>query len=125
MYAALARGDGRAVLEAAGRIPDYQVSFLLMIRGRGAFLARDYAAAENLLRRAIFAERNIESAASTGLRSPLMQMICRFYLGQVYEATGKHEQAIGEYREFLSRFEGSPTRLPQVTDARAAQKRLV
>jgi DNA/RNA-binding domain of Phe-tRNA-synthetase-like protein len=40
------------------------------------------------------------------------------------EATGKREQAVSEFREFLSRFEGSPTRLPQVAEARAPLKRL-
>jgi tetratricopeptide (TPR) repeat protein len=87
-------------------------------------LVKDYAAAERLFRRAIFAERNIASPTSAIDRSPLMQMLCHFYLGQVYEAMGKREQALSEYREFLSRFEGSQTRLPQVAEARSALKRL-
>jgi hypothetical protein len=57
-------------------------------------------------------------------RSPLVSLLGRFYLGQVYEATGKRGQAADEYREFLSAFEGSTTRLPQVAEARAALKRL-
>jgi hypothetical protein len=47
------------------------------------------------------------------------------YLGQLYEKTGKHDQAINEYQEFLSHFGNSPSRLPQVGEARAALKRLM
>lgn len=37
--------------------------------------------------------------------------------------TGKRDQVINEYHEFLSHFENSPTRPAQVGDARAALKR--
>jgi tetratricopeptide (TPR) repeat protein len=124
MQAALMRNDGRAVVTAAGRLPDYKFSGLLLMRGRGELLAKDYAAAERSFRRAILDEREIGVSANVPTRSPLVQMRCHFHLGQVYEATGKRDQAIAEYREFLSRFEGSPTRLPQVAEARAALKRL-
>jgi tetratricopeptide (TPR) repeat protein len=124
MQAALMRNDGRAVVTAAGRLPDYRYSGLLLMRGRGELLAKDYAAAERSFRRAILDEREISVSANVPTRSPLVQMRCHFHLGQVYEATGKRDQAIAEYREFLSRFEGSPTRLPQVAEARAALKRL-
>jgi hypothetical protein len=62
---------------------------------------------------------------SEHLRSPLVILLCHFYPGQVYDATSKRDQAVSEYREFLSPFEGSPTRLPQISEARAALKRLV
>ncbi len=45
--------------------------------------------------------------------------------GQVYERTGKRDQAINEYQEFLSHFESSHTRLPQVAEARTTLKRLM
>jgi cytochrome c-type biogenesis protein CcmH/NrfG len=48
-----------------------------------------------------------------------------YYLGQVYERTGKRDQAINEYQEFLSHFESSHTRLPQVAEARTTLKRLM
>lgn len=60
---------------------------------------------------------------SEHLRSPLAALLCHFYLGQVYEGTGKREQALAECREFLSPFEGSAPRLPQISEARAALKR--
>ena len=95
-----------------------------MMRGRGELLVQDYVAAERLFRRAINAERQSQDSHDPSNRSPLIQMLCHFHLGQVYEATGKREQALSEYREFLSRFEGSQTRLPAVAEARTALKRL-
>ncbi len=125
MLAALARGDGRTVVAAAARLPDYQDASLLMMRGQGELLIQDYAAAERLFRRAINANRGATGGTTAiANSSPLMEILCHFHLGQVYEAVGKREQAIGEYRDFLSRFEGSQTRLPAVAEARAALKRL-
>jgi tetratricopeptide (TPR) repeat protein len=124
MQAALVRGDGRAVLSAASRLPDLEDADLLIVRGRAELLVQDYAAAERFFRRAIKAGRLLYQLTDITYHSPLTQMLCHFHLGQVYEATGKREQAVSEYREFLSRFEGSQTRLPQVAEARSALKRL-
>ena len=60
----------------------------------------------------------------THTRSPLVTLLCHFYLGQVHEATGKRERAVSEDREFLSPFEGWTSRLPQIGESRAALKRL-
>jgi len=125
MQAALLQNDPQAVLTAAARLPDLNESPLLLIRARAHLLLKDYATAEQLLRRALTAERHIGTPAALRSRSPLLEMLCHFYLGQVHEATGKREQAVNEYQEFLSHFEGSSTRLPQVAEARAALKRLM
>lgn len=45
--------------------------------------------------------------------------------GQVYEATAKCQQAVSEYREFLTHFQGARARLPQIAEARAALERLL
>jgi eukaryotic-like serine/threonine-protein kinase len=50
------------------------------------------------------------------------ELLSHYYLGQVYERTGKRDQAINEYQEFLSHFESSHTRLPQVAEARTTLK---
>jgi tetratricopeptide (TPR) repeat protein len=125
MQAALLRNDPQAVLAAAARLPDLNESPLLFIRGRAQLLLKDYAPAEQLLRRALAAEHYLGTPGALRSRSPLLAMLCQFYLGQVHEATGKRDQAVNEYQEFLSHFEGSRTRLPQVAEARAALKRLV
>jgi eukaryotic-like serine/threonine-protein kinase len=125
MQAAVGRSDGRAALAAAGRLPDLNDPLLLLLRARAQLLLKDYAAAEGLLRRALSAERDTENYNRLRTRSPLIAAMCHFYLGQVYEGAAKREQAVNEYQEFLSHFESSRTRLPQVAEARAALKRLV
>ena len=124
MQAALLRNDPRAVLAAAARLPDLNESPLLFIRGRAQLLLKDYVTAEQLLRRALAFDRHLGSRGEMRSRSPLLAILCHFYLGQVHEATGKRDQAVNEYQEFLSHFEGARTRLPQVAKARAALKRL-
>ena len=118
------KNDGQGALAAAGRVPDNRYSRFLFLRGQGEFLVKDYGSAERSFRRAILDTRDLSTPAELPTRSPLVEMLCHFHLGQVHEATGKREQAVSEYREFLSRFEGSDTRLPQVAEARAALKRL-
>ena len=58
-------------------------------------------------------------------RFPAIGILSHYYLGQLYERTGKRDQAINEYQEFISYFANSQTRLAQVGDARAALKRLM
>ena len=125
IYAALLRNDGPAALTAASRLPDLQLSWLLFAKGRAHLLLKDYARAEQELRRVPSFERALGGHRATRTRSPLRESLCHFYLAQVYEATAKREQAVNEYREFLSHFENSRARLPQVAEARAALKRLL
>jgi eukaryotic-like serine/threonine-protein kinase len=54
------------------------------------------------------------------LRSELAQ----YYLGKVFEHEGKKADAIKSYRAFLSHFEHSTARLPQIREARRAIQRL-
>jgi len=121
MWAALVRNDGQAVTAAGAGIPDLRLSQLTFARGRAHLLLKDYGAAERQFRATLLTERNIDSENL----SPLVAMLCHFHLGQIYEQTGKREQAVNEYQEFLSHFEGSKTKLPQVAEARAALKRLL
>ena len=58
-------------------------------------------------------------------RFPIVGILSHYYLGQLYENTGKRDQAINEYQEFLSHFGSSPSRLPEVGEARIALKRLM
>jgi tetratricopeptide (TPR) repeat protein len=54
----------------------------------------------------------------------LSYMLAKFYLGKLQEQDGKKAEAISAYREFLSHFEHSTAKLPQIAEARAALKRL-
>ncbi len=125
MHAALVRDDGRGVVAAASRMPDLNDPFLLFLRGRAHLLLKELATAEALFRRAILNGRGTSNYNQMRSRSPVLAIVSSFHLGQLHEAAGKRDQAVNEYQEFLSHFEGSASRLPQVLEARAALKRLV
>jgi serine/threonine protein kinase/Flp pilus assembly protein TadD len=125
MAAALQRNDPRVPPASALRLPVANECWIPLYESRAALLRKDHVAAEHLLRRVLYLQRWLLMWLGTiHTRSPLLTLLCHFYLGQVYEATGKREQAVSEYREFLSPFEGSARRLPQISEARAALKRL-
>ncbi|HEV2352081.1 MAG TPA: protein kinase [Terriglobia bacterium] len=123
LYAALVHKDPQGVIAAAGRLPNFTDSWLRYPKGWAYLQAKDYTRAEQNLRAAIFNERNRSSFNDLRTRSPLLAALAHFYLGQVYEATGKRDQAVNEYQEFLSHFENSRANLPQIALARAALQR--
>jgi serine/threonine protein kinase/tetratricopeptide (TPR) repeat protein len=123
LYAALARQDPQGTIAAAARLPNFTNSLLRYPRGWAYFETKDYTRAEEDLRAAVFNEKNVSSFNFMRSRSPLRAALAHFYLGQVYEATGKREQAANEYQEFLSHFENSRAHLPQIALARAALQR--
>ncbi len=55
----------------------------------------------------------------------LAYTLAQFYLGRIFEETGRKAEAINAYQEFLSHFEDSHARLPQISAAQAAVKRLL
>jgi Tfp pilus assembly protein PilF len=125
MAAALQRGEAKAVRSFTQPLPVTLECWIPVYQARAALLAADYPAAERLLRRTLFLERWLLTVSGlTQTRSPLVSLMCHYHLGQVHEATGKRDEASKEYHEFLSVFEGSAARLPQVAEARAALKRL-
>ena len=125
MSAALMRNDAQGVLAAAAHSPDLTFPWLRFARGRAFLLLKDYARAEQDLRRVLVSGRNLSNFNLVRRRSPLLDSLAHFYLAQVCEATGKRDQAVNEYQEFLSPFENSRARLPQIAEARAALQRLV
>jgi len=123
LYAALLRQDPQGVISAAGRLPNFNQSWLRYPRGWAYFETKDYSRAEQDLRAAVLKERDQADINTMRTRSPLLAALAHFYLGQVYEATGKRDQAANEYQEFLSHFENSRANLPQIALARAALQR--
>jgi serine/threonine protein kinase/TolB-like protein/Flp pilus assembly protein TadD len=124
ILAAFVRKDPEGVLAQAGQIPDFQVADFQLAKGASHLLLKDYAAAERELRRAITLGRLQEDPSMIRNRLPIATALAHFYLAQLLEVTGKHKQAISEYQEFLSHFENSRARLPEIAGARAALKRL-
>jgi serine/threonine protein kinase/Tfp pilus assembly protein PilF len=123
--AAVHRGDGQAALSRASGIPDFQTAYLLFLKGRAHLLINDNASAETEFRAALRSERSVANTGALTQRFPVIGILCHYYLGQLYERTSKHDQAINEYQEFLSHFASSQSRLPQVGEARTALKRLM
>jgi eukaryotic-like serine/threonine-protein kinase len=120
LYAALVRKDPQGVIAAAQRLPNSIESILRYPRGWAYLQNKDYTRAEQDLRAAVIDERLLSAFNTMRGHSPLLASLAHFYLGQVYEATGKRDQAANEYQEFLSHFENSGCTLPQIDLARAA-----
>ena len=123
--AAVHRGDGQAALSRAASIPDFQEPYLLFLKARSHLLIDDYASAETGFRSVLRIERSLANSGTLMQRFPILGVLSHYYLGQLYEKTGKRDQSINEYQEFLSHFGTSPSRLPQVGEARTALKRLM
>jgi eukaryotic-like serine/threonine-protein kinase len=123
--AALQKGDGQAALSRAAGIPNFQEPYLLFLKARAHLLTNDYASGETEFRAVLRTERSLENGEVLAERFPALGILSHYYLGQLYEKTGKRDQAINEYQDFLSHFESTNTRLAQVADARAALKRLM
>jgi eukaryotic-like serine/threonine-protein kinase len=123
--AAVQRGDAQAALSRAATIPDFQDPYLLFLKGRSHLILNDDSQAEAELRAALRLDRSMENYTVLTQRFPFPAILAHYYLGQIYERGGKHDEAINEYQEFLSHFPSSPSRLAQIGDARAALKRLM
>ena len=123
LYAALVRKDAQGVIAAAGRLPSSTDAFMRYPRGWAYFETKDYTRAEQDLRAAILDEKLLSSFNAMRTHSPLLAALAHFYLGQVYEATGRRDEAASEYQEFLSHFENSHANLPQIAFAHAALQR--
>jgi serine/threonine protein kinase/cytochrome c-type biogenesis protein CcmH/NrfG len=123
--AAVQRGDGQTALNRAASIPDLQEPNLLFLKARAHLLTNDFASAETEFHTSWRRDRTLENPRAIAQRFPALEILSHYYLGQLYERTGKHDQAINEYQEFLSHFANSHTKLAQVGDARAALKRMM
>jgi len=125
LFAALVHKDPQGVIAAAEHLPNSLGPRLHFPRGWAYFSTKDYNRAEQNLRTAILEEKYLGSPDIVRTRSPLLAALAHFYLGQVDEAAGKPQQAANEYQEFLSHFENSGSKLPQIDLARAALKHLL
>ena len=75
---------------------------MFFLKGRAHLLTNDFASAETEFRAALRIERLMANTGALTQRFPVIGILCHYYLGQLYERTSKHDQAINEYQEFLS-----------------------
>lgn len=123
--AALYKNDGNAAAARLASVPNFQAAGLAAARGKAQYLLKNYPEAEKNLKSVLALERDLSNFGVMVGREPLLEMLAHYGLGQIYAAQGKREQAINEYQQFLSHFEGSKSRLPEVETARAALKQLI
>ena len=123
--AAVHRGDGQAALSRAYSIPNFQDAYLLFLKARSHLLTNDDSSAESEFRAVLRTVRSLQNSRTMTARFPVFGILSHYYLGQLYERTGKHDQAVNEYQDSLSHFASSQSRLPQVGEARTALKRLM
>jgi eukaryotic-like serine/threonine-protein kinase len=123
--AAVQKGDGQTALTILSRAPNNQFPSWLFFRARAHQLTNDDSSAEAEFRAMLLNERSLENGSIIAQRFPAFGILSHYYLGQLYEHTGKRDQASNEYQEFLSHFTTSQSRLPQVAEARTALKRLI
>jgi tetratricopeptide (TPR) repeat protein len=124
MITSVDRGDGSRALAAVAGLPNFLIEPFLFNKGRARLLLNDYGAAEQDFKSTLLHRRNMGNLSFMLGHVPLYAVLAHFYLGQVYERSGK-PQAVDEYQSFLSHFEGSRTKMPQVAEARTALKRLM
>ncbi|HEY3926920.1 MAG TPA: tetratricopeptide repeat protein, partial [Candidatus Koribacter sp.] len=124
-WSAIVRGDAAQAGAAAEKLPDWSVRNFLYLKGNAALLNGDYATAAKKLDRQIAWGRDMQNFGTMTVQFPIVPVLARFYLAEAYEKQGKRDQALNEYQEFLSHFETSHTKLPQVEQARAELKKLM
>jgi len=86
---------------------------------------KDFTRAEERLRLATRQERSkLSGSGSIITRSPLAEQFAHYLLGQVYEGSGRRDQAAAEYQGFLKFYGKGKPLLYQAVKAREALKRL-
>ena len=81
--------------------------------------------AERHLQSTLKAARLWNNSSQIASNDLLSSILAQFYQGKILEQAGKKAEAINAYQEFLSHFENSTAKLPQIAEARAALKRLM
>ena len=125
LMAAVEHEQAQAAVSQAANNPDLRYPTLRFYKARAQLLANDYAAAEPLFRETLLLSRNLSNFRIMTLRFPMLEILSHYYLGQVYERTGRRDQAVNEYQEFLSHFGKTTSRLPQVAAARTTLSKLM
>jgi tetratricopeptide (TPR) repeat protein len=122
--AAAYSGKWQQVTTDGGKIhPDFrhQMDYEM---GRAFLETGNFTEAERHLQVTLKAARYWGNSFEIASNDLLCSILAQFYQGRILEQTGKKAEAINAYQEFLSHFENSTAKLPQIAEARAALKRL-
>jgi len=125
MKAQVWMGDWKGVLSAWPQISLSEKVPGAWAEGRALAETGSLRDAERNLLTAIAFQHRIGAMPEISRISFLNYEMAHFYLGKVYEKEGKKREAINAYQDFLSHFENSTAKLPQIAEARAAVKRLM
>jgi tetratricopeptide (TPR) repeat protein len=101
------------------------LNYFAVYAGRAYLETGDRDHAEKLFHFTIQAQRIWLNSGVIARHDPLAYELAQFYLAKILEQQGKKAEAISAYQEFLSHFENSSARLPQIPEARDALKRLL
>jgi hypothetical protein len=116
----MAHNDPQRAIALAESLPNVIDSTVLFPRGWAYLQTRNYTWAERDLRAAIQDERALSDFDTIRTRCPLRAALAHFYLGQLYDRSAKHDQAVREYNTFLLSFENSEADFTQVMQAKTA-----
>lgn len=120
----ISKRDGKGALSAVEKVGFSDSPGLELLRGRAQLLLHDPVSAAASFQRVLSTGNMISNINTLHSRAPLGLLLARYYLGVAHELSGDRGQALEAYREFLSHFENSKTKLRQVAEARAAIRRL-
>ncbi len=125
LQAAAYAGRWQEVIASWPQLASQQRNLFALDVGRAYLEMSMLPDAERHLRFALLAQRTWDGEYRLASANFLSYTLAQFYLGRMLEQTGKKAEAINAYQEFLSHFENSTAKLPQIAEARAALKRLM
>jgi tetratricopeptide (TPR) repeat protein len=125
LQAAAYAGRWQEVIASWPQLASQQRNLFALDVGRAYLEMGMLSDAERHLRFALLAQRTWGNEDFLVSANFLSYTLAQFYLGRMLEQTGKKAEAINAYQEFLSHFENSTAKLPQIAEARAALKRLM
>jgi tetratricopeptide (TPR) repeat protein len=123
--AAAYSGKWQQVTTDGAKIPPMYRRRMTYEVGRAFFETGNLTEAEHHLQVTLKAARLWSNTFEITSNDLFASILAQFYEARILEQTGKKAEAINAYQEFLSHFENSTAKLPQIAEARAALARLM
>jgi serine/threonine protein kinase/tetratricopeptide (TPR) repeat protein len=119
------RGAYAAAIAESGKVAHFHREAIQLSLGKDYLRTNDLPNAEQALRRVLSTQGTwAENGVSFASHDFFSYLMAQFYLAEVMERQGHTAEARNLYRQFLSHFEDSNARLPQIAEARHAVERL-